>query len=68
MKNILSALSRLSQLTGGQPALKNPKAPSYREIIADYLDSLENDTDLVPEIDRGTHAYRRRALSANFSR
>jgi hypothetical protein len=68
MSNILSALSRLSQLNPGQPAPEFPKAPTYRQIIADYLNSLENDADMMPEVDRHAAAYRRRAMTANFCR
>ena len=68
MKNILSALSRLSQLNVGNPAMENPKAPSYRKIIADYLNSIENDADVIPDVDRDMAAYRRRAITANFCR
>lgn len=68
MKDLLSAFSRLSRLGGGQARLDLPTLPSYREVIADYLRSLESDTDITPEVDRDTPSYRRRAMTSNFSR
>jgi hypothetical protein len=68
MKNILNALSRLTSLTGDKPSLESRAGPTYREIIAGYLESLETDSDTLPETDRDSQSFRRRAMTANFSR
>jgi|SaaInlStandDraft_2_1057019.scaffolds.fasta_scaffold1036699_1 hypothetical protein len=68
MKNIFNALSRLSQFTPDQHPLTETQEPSYRRIIGGFLESLENDTDMLPEVDRDTRDFRRRAMSANYSR
>jgi hypothetical protein len=68
MKAILDAIARLSQITGREAVLEHDTAPSYSEIITDFLSSLAHDADTVPAIDQTTHAYRRRAMTANYSR
>lgn len=68
MKSLLSALSRLSELSGGQPAIRSWDAPSYKKIIQNYLASPGNDIDVFPEADRGAGSYQRRSMTANFSR
>ncbi len=37
MQTVLNALSKLSDLDGGTPSFEQPGAPSYRQIICDYL-------------------------------
>jgi hypothetical protein len=65
MKSILTALQKLN---GTVPSFDQIKTPFYREIISDYLGSFDADTDLIPECDRQSAAFRRRAMTANYGR